>query len=391
MKGLDYLKVFKSKNTVKVYRAALKSFMSSVYGVKFDGSNGDLEKYADRYLKEKRDYKSDLQNFLASIGDRPPMTVRTFVTGVKMFLQENEIELNQQFWRGLSRRIKGSRPLTLDRIPSNAELKKIILQMQGHGKALFLLLSSSGMRIGEALKIQGDDIELDKDSPRIKIRGEYTKTGNSRITYMSSEAKEAIQDWLKQRESYLKTAAAKSMHNKPLEDSRLFPFNENTAYLMWTNALRKLGLLERDKSTERATMHPHVLRKFFRTRLGGVIPVDVVEALMGHEGYLTEVYRRYSEEDLAAFYKRGEHALAVFSNGADMSKVKAELEDSKKVLNEGMATLALKNAELENRLAALIASNQAWDLKLKEIEKNQEHMGELIEKALELETKRRNA
>ena len=31
-----------------------------------------------------------------------------------------------------------------------------------------------------------------------------------------------------------------------------------------------------------------MLRKFFRTRLGAVIPVDVVEALMGHEGYLTE-------------------------------------------------------------------------------------------------------
>jgi hypothetical protein len=122
---------------------------------------------------------------------------------------------------------------------------------------------------------------------------------------------------------------------------------------------------------------------------------DVVEALMGHEGYLTEVYRRYSEEDLAAFYKKGEHALAVFSNGAEVSKLKSDIEEKSKILNEGMATLALKNAELENRLTALIASNQGekktWDLKLKEIKENQKRMGELIRKAVELEMDRRKA
>jgi len=34
------------------------------------------------------------------------------------------------------------------------------------------------------------------------------------------------------------------------------------------------------------------------------IPVDVVEALMGHEGYFTEVYGSYTVEDLARFYKK---------------------------------------------------------------------------------------
>jgi len=53
--------------------------------------------------------------------------------------------------------------------------------------------------------------------------------------------------------------------------------------------LEKSKFGEKDKTTNRHKLHPHVLRKFFRTRMGTVIKVDIVEALMGHEGYLTEV------------------------------------------------------------------------------------------------------
>jgi len=74
-------------------------------------------------------------------------------------------------------------------------------------------------------------------------------------------------------------------------------------------------------------MHPHTLRKFFRTKLGAVIPVDVVEALMGHEGYLTDVYRRYSMEDLAKFYKQGESALLSFTEAEEVSKLRAEVNE----------------------------------------------------------------
>jgi hypothetical protein len=36
-----------------------------------------------------------------------------------------------------------------------------------------------------------------------------------------------------------------------------------------------------------------------------IIPVDIFEALMGYEGCFAEVYRRYSNKDLAEFYKKG--------------------------------------------------------------------------------------
>ena len=81
-----------------------------------------------------------------------------------------------------------------------------------------------------------------------------------------------------------------------------------------------------------------------------VIPVDVVEALMGHEGYLTEVYRRYSIEDLAKFYKQGEHTLLVFAESENVSKLRAEIEEKNRQLQALVNGLIAENMELKTGL-----------------------------------------
>ena len=84
-----------------------------------------------------------------------------------------------------------------------------------------------------------------------------------------------------------------------------------------------------------------------------VIPVDVTEALMGHEGYLTEVYRRYSLEDLAKFYKQGEHTLLIFAEAGEVSKLRAEIEERNRQLQALVNGLIAENMELKNRLKIL--------------------------------------
>lgn len=146
--------------------------------------------------------------------------------------------------------------------------------------------------------------------------------------------------------------AAKSItFQKSIEDDRLFPFDTSVAYMMWRNALKKTRMDERDRSTNHRRVHPHVLRKFFRTRLGAVIPVDVVEALMGHERYLTEVYRRYSVEQLAEFYLKGEHALLVFTETQEVSKIRKEIEERNQQLQTLVNGLTSENLELKSRIS----------------------------------------
>ena len=355
----NFLKMYRSKSTVGTYRWALTEFFKSVYGE----DEGKLEEHAERYFSEKRNYEQDIQNFLATINNKPPKSVRLCLAAVRTFLIENDVELPAKFWRRLIKHVRGSRALTLDKVPSNVELRRIIMHMPVHGKALFLTLASSGMRIGECLKLKVEDVELDTKPVRVNIRGEYTKTGNSRIAFVSREAAEAVQEWLKVRSQYIEAACGKShMYGKTTEDQRLFPFEANTAYAMWKNALRKAGFLKKDTQTNRHTVHPHVLRKFFRTKLGSVIPVDIVEALMGHEGYLTEVYRRYSQEDLAKFYSLGEAAITVLAEAEEVAKLRAEIQEQNKQLQKLVNGLTAENLELKQRV-------QRLEQKLNDIEK----------------------
>jgi integrase len=339
--------MYRSKATVKVYRYCLAEFFKSVYGK----NENHVEEYGDKYFMEKRNVQEDIQKFLVDIKDKPPKTVRLMLAAVRSFLIENDVELPAKFWRRLRLRVRGNRALTLDKVPSVVELRRVMMHLPIQGKAFYLMLSSSGMRIGEAMQLTPEDIEFDKTPCQINIQGKYTKTGNSRVAFMSSEAKEAIEEWLKVRTQYLGAAIKKShTYKKKSEDSRIFPFEANTSYAMWTNALKKAGYFKRDLSTNRATVHPHVLRKFFRTRLGAVIPVDIAEALMGHEQYLTEVYRRYTTEDLAKFYLQGEPALLVFMEAEEVVKLRVEVEDRNKQLQSLVNGLSTENMDLKQRI-----------------------------------------
>ncbi len=328
--------------------------------------SGSLEEKAERYFTEKRNYEDDVKLYFSHIKTKPPKSVDVLLAVAKGFLMENGVELPQLFWHRLRGRKKGTRALTRDKVPSNLELRKILSHMPIQGRTLFLALSSSGMRIGEGLSLTPSDVDMNSDPVRITIRGENSKTGNGRLAFISGEAKEALEEWLRLRRDYLQGAVAKSkprpqykqtFRGKSLEDPRLFPFEWSTASMTWNTALAKAGFNQRDNGTNHYQIHPHVLRKFFRSKLGTVIPADIVEALMGHEEGLTEVYRRYSEEDLAKFYKQGEHALLVFSNGADVSKLREDFAQEKTHLqsfvDEFSKRIALENQELRVEVARL--------------------------------------
>ena len=157
----------------------------------------------------------------------------------------------------------------------------------------------------------------------------------------------------------MKAAVAKShLYEKSLENPRIFPFDKATAYSMWKIALHKAKLNGKDKSTNRETIHPHTLRKLFRTRLGAAgIPVDVIEALMGHEKYLTEVYRKYSIDQLREVYLKGESALLVFTDAQEVTNLRKEIEERNHSMKTDYIGLSHKNLELEKKLNAMEREN----------------------------------
>jgi integrase len=364
-----FLNSYQNNGTRRNIKSAILQFFKTIYHQEPTSEN--LEETVKKYFSENRNYEQDIEYFRQALNGLAPLTVKLKLSNIKTFFIENEVELPLKFWRKINRKVKGSRALTLDRIPTSTEFKKLLLHMPIQGKALYLCLESSGMRIGEMLASNIEDLNLDENPVRISIRGEVTKSGNSRYAFFSREAKEALTEWFKVREEYLEAAIGKShLYTKVSDDPRIFPFNSSTAYCLWRKALHKARLNDRDKSTDREKLHPHVLRKFFRTRLGAAgIPIDVVEALMGHEGYLTEAYRKYTIQDLAKFYLKGESALLVFTEAQEVTKLRKEVEERNHNLQKNFIDLSTKNLTLENELALMKKENRETKQELEQLSK----------------------
>ena len=368
----SFLRLYENKSTKKVYRTVLKRFFKAVYDVK----QVDLEECAQKYFSEKRNYEEDIKKLFIWLNGRPPMTVRLTLSCTRTFLSENNVELSDKFWRSITRRIQGSQARTKDRIPTNKELKALMMHLPIQGKSLFLTLASSGMRIGETLKLELDDIYLDEIPARVNVLGKYTKSGDRRTTFVSAEAEEAVNEWLKVRQTYLMQSIEKTKNRenggggyKNIEDQRVWPMEPSNAYAIWRGACDKAGFTKRDKETNRYEIHPHVLRKFFRTRMGLAIPVDAVEALIGHSGYLTKAYRKFSDEELSKLYLQGESAVTIFADAEKISEVRQKLEKTNETLRELATEQTLKIAKLENRLSSLQGDVQ----EIQEFQKSIQH------------------
>ena len=87
-----WLSEFKNEYTQGSYRTALRSFKEKL-GIEDLGE----------YLNSNPDVVSDVRKFLAALEGRPSKTVANYVGGVRMFLQDHDIQLDDWTWRKLRR------------------------------------------------------------------------------------------------------------------------------------------------------------------------------------------------------------------------------------------------------------------------------------------------
>ena len=191
-----WLKTYAKPNTRRVFLAGVKHFLESAYGREF--GNGELDQAAAKYIEEcragGRDWFKDLLAYAASLHGRPPKSARAFMAGAKNWIEYSlDVELTRKQGRLLLGRLpKGSRARTEEAELTRETLRKILVHADVKGRALFLFLASSGIRIGEALKLRLEDVNLNVDPPTVTVRGEYTKSGDSYMSFLTSEAKEAL-------------------------------------------------------------------------------------------------------------------------------------------------------------------------------------------------------
>lgn len=159
------------------------------------------------------------------------------------------------------------------------------------GKAIIITLVSTGMRLGECSRLSLDDYD---GGDTITIPNEIAKNRRGGKVYLTAEAQEYLQMFLKCRGEYIRLAHTKKFsRGSAEEDKRLFGLEYSMMCNIFKRLYRKVDG-ERGKYRDRVTIHS--TRKYFRTyAVSPAFPLDMCEHILRHSGYLSGSYVRYSD------------------------------------------------------------------------------------------------
>jgi integrase len=244
------------------------------------------------------------------------------INGVKF----DPLELNVVRAQGIEE--SDDKPLELEVLQKMMDLTSI------HGKAILSTLISTGMRRQECSRLLLSDLNGDT----IKIPNGIAKGGRGGTVYLTSEAREYLDLWLKKRDLYIRQAAQKRYSQyRPKDDQRLFACSDATMRDIFARLYQKVDG-EKGKYRDRCTLHS--CRRYFRTHAVKTMPLDLVEKILRHTGYLTGSYVRISDEEARRVFHEGENILYL-------------TRSDHRVTTSALDTLKRENAELRESLRSV--------------------------------------
>jgi len=300
----------KSSGSKSVLIAVLKlfdSFCSEVYG---DNSENLLEKLRGEMGDALYNF---LQDFINHMGEKKlkPKTIASYFSTLRTYLRSQGIKISSDDVKDLI-----SLPTIIQelRVPLTKDHLKLLLDYsKPDRKALYLTLLSSGMRIGETLSLRKSDFDLSSDPVQITIQGKFTKTKQTRQTYISSEAKRALLRILANKgDEELVFAKSENLDISKLAEERTFD-----------NIRKRCGLTEKYPDSSRHTITIHSMRAFFHTQASIVHDEQYANALDGHQGYLMQYYR-LPPEKRAELYRKLEPHLLIYADNS-ITKIQEKL------------------------------------------------------------------
>ena len=244
------------------------SFTSVMLFLGFYGKSGKRE------LEEME--RVDLEAFIEHEQDRGMhiSTVRTRLACIIAFLH---FLMEQDVISGslLKRSIKLKLPDTLPRAMNPSDVRKLLSVIDDtRDRALILLLLRTGIRIGEALGLRLNDLDI-RDRKVHLFEGEKNSMG--RVVYLSDDALFAIKLWLRRRDKN-KEFVFYGQGNRGLCYS--------AGRSRFVNYLKKAGLEQKGYTV-------HCLRHTFASELlNAGMRLECLQQLLGHQEI--EVTRRYA-------------------------------------------------------------------------------------------------
>jgi site-specific recombinase XerD len=159
--------------------------------------------------------------------------------------------------------------------------------------AILELLYGTGIRLGELLSLEVEDLDLKEG--RVKVLGKGSK---ERIVPVGRMAIQALTGYLRVRTEFSGKGGAGAVSNRLFLTLRGFPMNPKGVNLLMN---RYIGLV-----SDIEQKSPHVLRHTFATHLlNRGADLRAVKEMLGHESLTTtQVYTHVSVDRLKKVYSR---------------------------------------------------------------------------------------
>jgi len=313
-----------SRENVQAAINNFKKFVQEIHESTPDQICGELIEI--RKTKDEEEYEDILYNFLQEWIDwnisnnAGAYTIKTRFSIIRSYLYYLGVKSNPQDIKQL---LIFPRKVQEERYPvKKQEIRDLVHAQARHPKrqALYLALSSSGMRQGEALYIKKKDLDFSLERTMVRIKAEYTKTKTARTTFVSKECHEKIMTYFKNLEDddYVFT----NSHGD-------FKTRGRSEQMALSNALEILGYNEKYSSNGVYKITSHSFRAYFFTAATRKHDENYAHKMTGHGGYLMQ-YDRMTNEDKLKLYLELEPDLVVFDqtkNELEIDRLRDKVED----------------------------------------------------------------
>lgn len=319
--------------------------------------------YANRVFKNPAFVEESLRRYSDANRDKVSgSTIRGFRDSVRFFLKMRNLD-KEVNWGRLNYLIPHSRKIGKDRAPSIEEVRKIVDNADTRLKSVFLIMASSGIRVGAFDYLNWGDVEPiteDKVTVGAKLtvyRGEREQYE----TFLTPECYQTLLEYRGQREKFGEVTKPTSPLIREALNTRLLMGDETPkpttprrvtsksikneiGHLLW-----KVGLRSEKKRTHEFKL-AHGFRKFFKSRceLAGVKTLNV-EILMGHRVGLSSSYYKPTSQDLFDDYRRAIPHLTVseveevrLNSDEKVGKIEEQIQD----INDRIEKMEKENAEI---------------------------------------------
>jgi len=241
-------------------------------------------------------------------------------------------------------------------------------------RVIILTLFQSGMDVSTLCSLKYGDVAegLARNELPLKLDLYRPKTGVEYFTFLGRDAVEATRAYIKDCEA----RGIRFTQETPLfltERGREPVETHNVQNMLREVATRAGFITEEERANPRffSPISSHALRESFGSiMINSGVPDTVVDFWLGHSiGEMAEAYKAVQFESVRKMYSERERLISPFGaagSGAEVSKLKREVEEGQKELQRLVVSLAARIRQLEEQFARL---KREVDERLREAER----------------------